>query len=162
MKMRRSAVVTILLLSLVPVAPEAQVDTSLLSGLRWRSIGPSRGGRSQAVAGSATRPYEYYFGTTGGGIWKTTDAGITWRPVSDRQIKTSSVGAIQIAPSNPDIVYAGMGETQLRGNVIQGDGVYKTTDAGKSWSHVGLEKTAAIARIRMMGMVWPTAVVSPG
>src|SRR5215207_7349472 len=99
-------------LTLVTAAPEAQVDTSLFAGLRWRSIGPSRGGRSQAVAGSAARPHEYYFGATGGGIWKTTDAGITWRPVADKQIKTSSIGAIQIAPSNPDVVYAGMGETE--------------------------------------------------
>ena len=137
------------LLSLVIAAPDAQVDTSLFAGLRWRSVGPSRGGRSQAVAGSAARPNEYYFGATGGGIWKTTDAGNSWRPVSDKQIRTSSVGAVQIAPSNPDIVYAGMGETQLRGNVIQGDGVYKTTDAGKSWTHIGLEKTQAIARIRI-------------
>jgi photosystem II stability/assembly factor-like uncharacterized protein len=137
------------LLSLTTIAPDAQIDTSLFAGLRWRSIGPARGGRSQAVAGSAARPHEYYFGATGGGIWKTTDAGLTWRPVADKQIRTSSVGAIQIAPSNPDVVYAGMGETQLRGNVIQGDGVYKTTDAGKSWTHMGLEKTQAIARIRI-------------
>ena len=142
-------IAAVMLLTLIPAAPEAQVDTSLFAGLRWRSIGPSRGGRSQAVAGSAARPHEYYFGATGGGIWKTTDAGLTWRPVSDKQIKTSSVGAIQIAPSNPDVVYAGMGETQLRGNVIQGDGVYKTTDAGKTWTHVGLEQTQAIARIRV-------------
>ena len=142
-------IAAVMLLTLLPASPDAQVDTSLFAGLRWRSIGPSRGGRSQAVAGSAARPNEYYFGATGGGIWKTTDGGLTWRPVSDKQIKTSSVGAIQIAPSNPDVVYAGMGETQLRGNVIQGDGVYKTTDAGKTWTHAGLEKTQAISRIRV-------------
>jgi photosystem II stability/assembly factor-like uncharacterized protein len=143
------ALVTFLLLSLLPSVPEAQMDTSLFAGLRWRSIGPNRGGRSQAVAGSAARPFEYYFGATGGGVWKTTDAGLTWRPVSDKQIKTSSVGAIEIAPSNPDVVYVGMGETELRGNIIQGDGVYKTTDAGKTWTHLGLEKTQAIGRIRI-------------
>lgn len=125
------------------------VDASLLSGLRWRSIGPARGGRSQAVAGSAARPMEYYFGATGGGVWKTTDGGLTWRPVSDGFFKTSSVGAIAVAESNPDIVYVGMGETQLRGNVIQGDGVYKTTDGGRTWTHMGLEKTMAIGRIRV-------------
>src|SRR6185436_7403721 len=125
------------------------IDPALLMGLRWRSIGPNRGGRSQAVAGSAARPFEYYFGATGGGIWKTTDAGTTWRPVSDKQVKSSSPGAIQIAASNPDVVYAGMGETELRGNIIQGDGVYKTIDAGKTWTAVGLEKTSAIARIRV-------------
>ena len=125
------------------------VDASFLSGLRWRSIGPARGGRSQAVAGSAKRPMEYYFGATGGGVWKTTDGGINWRPVSDRFLKTSSVGAIAVSESNPDVVYVGMGETELRGNIIQGDGVYKTTDAGRTWTHVGLEKTMAIGRIRV-------------
>lgn len=128
---------------------DAGLDPALFGGLRWRSIGPARGGRSQAVAGSASRPLEYYFGATGGGLWKTTDAGLTWRPVSDRFFKTSSVGAVAIAESNPDIVYAGMGETELRGNIIQGDGVYKTTDGGRTWSHMGLEKTMAIARIRV-------------
>jgi photosystem II stability/assembly factor-like uncharacterized protein len=145
----RAALATILLLSFSEAAPVAQIDTSLFAGLRWRSIGPARGGRSQAIAGSQARPYEYYFGAVGGGIWKTTDAGVTWRPVADRLIKSSSVGALQIAASNPDVVYAGMGETQLRGNVIQGDGVYKTTDAGKTWTHMGLEKTQTIARIRI-------------
>jgi photosystem II stability/assembly factor-like uncharacterized protein len=125
------------------------VDTSLFAGLHWRSIGPNRGGRSQAVAGSASRPFEYYFGATGGGLWKTTDGGQTWAAVSDKAFKTSSVGAVAVAPSNPDVVYVGMGETELRGNIIQGDGVYKSTDAGKTWTHVGLDKTMAIARIRV-------------
>ena len=125
------------------------VDASLFSGLRWRSIGPARGGRSQAVAGSTQRPLEYYFGATGGGVWKTTDGGTTWRPVSDGHFKSSSVGAIAVAASNPDIVYVGMGETQLRGNIIQGDGVYKTTDGGRTWTHLGLEKTLAIGRVRV-------------
>ena len=130
-------------------APGSAVDASLLAGLRWRSIGPARGGRSQAVAGSAQRPLEYYFGATGGGVWKTTDGGLTWRPVSDRHFKRSSVGAIAVAASNPDIVYVGMGETQLRGNIIQGDGVYKTTDGGRTWAHMGLENTLAIGRVRV-------------
>lgn len=145
----RAALVSVLLLSLSESAPVAQMDTSLFAGLRWRSIGPSRGGRSQAAAGTAARPFEYYFGATGGGVWKTTDGGLTWRPVSDKNIKTSSVGAVAIAASNPDIVYVGMGETELRGNIIQGDGVYKTTDAGKTWASMGLEKTQAISRIRI-------------
>jgi photosystem II stability/assembly factor-like uncharacterized protein len=125
------------------------VDQALLAGLRWRSIGPPRGGRSIAVGGSAARPFEYYFGATGGGVWKTTDGGLTWRPIADRFLKTSSVGAIAVAESNPDIVYVGMGEVALRGNVIQGDGVYKTTDGGRTWTHVGLDKTMAIGRIRV-------------
>ena len=145
----RAALAVALLLSCLPAAPSAQMDTSLFASLRWRSIGPNRGGRSQTGAGSASRPLEYYFGATGGGVWKTTDGGLTWRSVSDKSMKTSSVGAIAIAASNPDIVYAGMGETELRGNVIQGDGVYKTTDAGKTWTSMGLEKTQTISRIRV-------------
>ena len=115
----------------------------------WRNIGPDRGGRSLAVAGSSARPNEYYFGAVGGGLWKTVDGGAVWKPVTDGKIKSSSVGALAVAPSNPDVVYVGMGETELRGNVMQGDGVYKTTDGGKTWEHVGLEKTQSIARIRV-------------
>jgi len=125
------------------------IDPALLAGLSWRSLGPARGGRSQAVAGSSTRPLEYYFGATGGGLWKTTDGGVTWRAVSDKFFKSSSVGAVAVSESNPDVVYVGMGETELRGNIIQGDGVYKSTDAGKTFTHVGLEKTLAVARIRV-------------
>src|SRR5262245_43528551 len=129
--------------------PAVAVDPALLAGLSWRSIGPARGGRSQAVAGSSSRPLEYYFGATGGGLWKTTDGGVTWRAVSDKFFKSSSVGAVAVSESNPDVVYVGMGETELRGNIIQGDGVYKSTDGGKTFTHVGLEKTLAIARIRV-------------
>ncbi len=125
------------------------IDPALLAGLKWRSIGPARGGRSQAVAGSSSRPLEYYFGATGGGLWKTTDGGVTWRAVSDKFFSSSSVGAVAVAESNPDVVYVGMGETELRGNIIQGDGVYKSTDGGKTFTHVGLEKTLAISRIRI-------------
>jgi photosystem II stability/assembly factor-like uncharacterized protein len=117
--------------------------------MRWRSIGPLRGGRSIAVSGSASRPNEFYFGATGGGVWKTTDFGMTWSAVGDENFHTSSVGAIAIAPSNPDIVYAGFGESCFRGNIIQGDGVYKTIDAGKTWSHVGLATTEVISKIRV-------------
>lgn len=124
-------------------------DASLFSALRWRSIGPNRGGRSIACAGSTARPFEYYFGATGGGLWKTNDGGQTWRPVTDGQIKSSSIGAVAVSESNPDVVYIGMGETELRGNIMQGDGVYKSTDAGKTWMHVGLADTHAISRIRV-------------
>jgi photosystem II stability/assembly factor-like uncharacterized protein len=120
-----------------------------LGGLRWRNLGPNRGGRSIAVAGSPSRPLEYYFGATGGGVFKTTDGGHSWTPVSDKFFETSSPGALAIAPSNPDIVYAGMGETCFRGNIIQGDGVWKTTDAGKTWKHLGLQKTMTIAAVEV-------------
>jgi photosystem II stability/assembly factor-like uncharacterized protein len=126
----------------------AQNQVSVLTqSLRWRNIGPLRGGRSLAVAGSAARPLEYFFGAVGGGVWKTTDGGVTWNPVSDAYFRTSAPGAIAVAPSNPDIVYVGMGETELRGNIIQGDGMYKSTDAGKTWTHIGLDRAMAIARI---------------
>jgi photosystem II stability/assembly factor-like uncharacterized protein len=124
-------------------------DASFFRPFRWRNIGPLRGGRSVAVAGSAARPLEYYFGATGGGLWKTTDGGTSWNPVSDAFFETSSVGAVAVAPSNPDVVYVGMGETELRGNIIQGDGIYKSADAGTTWTHAGLEKSMAIARIRV-------------
>lgn len=128
----------------------ALYDTTLFAGaLEWRNIGPNRGGRSIAVAGSASRPLEYWFGATGGGVWKTTDGGNTWSPVSDGHFTSSSVGAIGVCEANPDIVYVGMGETELRGNIMQGDGVYRTTDGGKSWTRLGLEDTHAIARVRV-------------
>ena len=115
----------------------------------WRNIGPDRGGRSLASAGSTARPNEYYFGAVGGGLWKTVDGGAVWTPVTDGKIKSSSVGAVAVAPSNPDIVYLGMGESELRGNVMQGDGMYKTTDGGKTWQHIGLASSQAIARVRV-------------
>jgi photosystem II stability/assembly factor-like uncharacterized protein len=160
MRLRISTVTAAVLLcastlTVTPVAPHlhaqtpATVDPSLYSGMRWRSIGPARGGRSIAVSGSPTRLNEYYFGAVGGGVWKTTDFGHTWAPVGDTAFRTSSVGALAVAPSNPDIVYVGMGESCFRGNIIQGDGIYKTTDAGRTWTHVGLENTQVVSKIRV-------------
>ena len=131
----------------VALAGDVGAQVSLGGALSWRNIGPNRGGRSIAAAGSTARPFEYYFGATGGGLWKTEDGGNNWKPVTDGKIRSSSVGAVAVAPSNPDIVYIGMGETELRGNVMQGDGVYKSSDAGKTWIHLGLADTEAIARI---------------
>lgn len=124
-------------------------DTSLFQELSWRNIGPDRGGRSLTVAGTAARPLEYWFGATGGGVWKTTDGGLTWRNASDGWIASSSVGAVAVCEADPDVAYVGMGETQLRGNIMQGDGVYRTRDAGRTWTHLGLAETQAIARIRI-------------
>ena len=131
-------------------APTAAVayDTSVFAALRWREIGPFRGGRSVAVAGSSKRPYEYYFGTTGGGVFKTTDGGITWAPVTDKYFG-GTIGAIGISESNPDIVYVGTGEYPIRGNVSHGDGVFKSIDGGKTWTSVGLADTRQISRVRV-------------
>src|SRR5262245_59577991 len=130
--------------------PGAAVDPGLYGGMRWRGIGPARGGRSIATAGSDLRPNEYWFGATGGGAWKTTDGGSNWEPMTDGRITSSSIGALAVCQSNPDIVYIGGGETQFRGNIIQGDGLYKTTDGGKSWTHLPqLRDSQAIARIRL-------------
>ena len=133
----------------VPALTPQPIDASLLKTMHWRSIGPFRGGRVTAVAGVATQPLVYYMGATGGGVWKTEDAGITWTPISDRYFKTGSVGAIAVAGSDPNVVYVGMGEACLRANISHGDGVYKSTDAGKTWTHVGLADTQQIGRVRV-------------
>jgi len=143
--------------ALTPVILEAQPPPADAPGaqagpfgsLKWRSLGPQRGGRSIGVAGSVARPNEYYFGAVGGGLWKTTDGGTNWRPVTDGQINSASVGAVAVAPSSPDVVYIGMGEAQLRGNIAQGDGVYKTTDGGKTWKHIGLKDSQTVSRLRV-------------
>ncbi len=122
---------------------------SLAESMSWRNIGPYRGGRSLGISGSPSRPDEYYFGATGGGLWKTVDGGENWSPVTDGQITSSSIGAVAVSASNPDIVYIGGGETQLRGSITQGDGVYKTMDGGETWKHMGLVETQAISRIRV-------------
>jgi photosystem II stability/assembly factor-like uncharacterized protein len=123
-------------------------DTSSFAALRWREIGPFRGGRSVAVSGSAKRPNEYYFGTTGGGVFKTTDGGITWAAVTDKYFG-GTIGAIGVSESNPDIVYVGAGEYPIRGNVSHGDGVWRTSDGGKTWTSLGLVETRQISRVRV-------------
>jgi photosystem II stability/assembly factor-like uncharacterized protein len=133
-----------------PIAAQT-VDPDLYSAMQWRGIGPFRGGRSVASTGVVGDRLTYYFGAVGGGVWKTTDAGTTWTNVSDGQpFGTSSVGAIAVAESDPNVVYAGMGEHAIRGVMTShGDGVYRSTDAGRTWIHVGLERTRSISRIRV-------------
>src|SRR5207244_8224712 len=124
-------------------AQVAPYDSTVFAALKWREIGIFRGGRSVAVAGSAARPNEYWMGTTGGGVFKTTDGGNTWLPVTDKYFG-GTIGAIGVSESNPDIVYVGTGEYAIRGNVSDGDGVWKTADGGRTWTFLGLAETQQI------------------
>src|SRR5215467_14412631 len=130
-------------------AQQRGYDESLIKGLNWRLIGPFRGGRAVAVAGVASQPNVYYFGATGGGVWKTTDSGADWQPVSDGFFKTGSVGAIAVSDSDPNVIYVGMGESPIRGNVSYGDGIWKSVDAGVTWKNVGLRDSQQISRVRV-------------
>jgi photosystem II stability/assembly factor-like uncharacterized protein len=129
-----------------PVAPSL---SDQFPGLEFRNIGPFRGGRVTAVAGLRDEPLVYYFGATGGGLWKTTDGGATWKPLADKFLKTASVGAVAIAESDRNVIFAGMGQAPIRGNTSHGDGVYKSTDAGATWTNVGLQDTQQISRVRI-------------
>ncbi len=131
----------------VTLGAQPQVaDPSLYSGLRWRMIGPFRGGRVNAVSGVPGQSTTFYFGSVGGGVWKTTNAGRTWAPVFDSQ-PIGSIGAIGVAPSNPNVVYVGTGEADMRSQISYGNGVYKSADAGKTWKHLGLDDTRQIGRV---------------
>ena len=133
-------------------AEEPDAGNPWLQSLEWRSVGPARGGRATTCCGVPGDPLTYYMGATGGGVWKTENAGLSWRPISDApggDFKTGSVGAIAVAPSDPNVIYVGMGERDPRGNFSHGDGVYKSTDAGKTWTHVGLADTRQIGKIRV-------------
>ena len=130
-----------------PAKSSGQYPASMLAGLHWRDVGPMRGGRSYGVAGNADQPDTFYFGSVGGGVWKTENAGRTWFPISDEGIPIGSIGAIAVAPSNANVVYVGTGEPDIRSQHSYGIGVYKSTDAGKTWTHIGLEATQHIGRI---------------
>jgi len=122
------------------------IDPSLYGGLKWRMVGPFRAGRVNAVTGVAGQPSTFYFGSVGGGVWRSTNAGRTWNPIFDSQ-NVASIGAIAVAPSNPQIIYVGTGEADMRDSIQFGDGMYKTADGGKSWTHIGLETTRQIGRV---------------
>jgi len=130
-------------------AGRAKIDSTILKTLKWRNVGPERGGRSIAISGVVGQPKVGYFGATGGGLWKTTDGGEHWANITDGQIHSSSVGAVAVSASDPNVIFIGMGESCIRGDVQPGDGVYKSTDAGKSWTNIGFGNSDAISRIRI-------------
>ena len=125
---------------------QEKYPSNLYSGLRWRNIGPFRAGRVNAVTGVIGQPSVYYFGSVGGGVWKTINSGRTWTPIFDSE-RVASIGAIAVAPSNPNVIYVGTGEADMRDSISFGNGVYKSTDAGKTWKHLGLENSRQIGRI---------------
>ena len=125
---------------------ESKPEEKAFKGMKYRLIGPFRGGRSLTAAGIPGDPTTYYFGATGGGVWKSSDAAMTWSPVFDKE-GTSAIGSVAVANSNPNVVYVGTGEACLRGNISHGDGVYKTLDGGKTWKNTGLGDSRAIGKI---------------
>jgi photosystem II stability/assembly factor-like uncharacterized protein len=133
-----------------PAAAQSAYDSSAFRALTWRLIGPFRGGRANAIAGVTSQPFVYYAGYTGGGVWKTENAGASWRNISDTFFRVGSIGAIAVAESDPNVIYVGTGEHAVRGQSSSyGDGVYKSTDAGKTWTRIGLEATKQISAIRI-------------
>jgi len=153
MRRTQATVLVLVLASIFAVETTSAQDwlsDESMGALDWRNVGPFRGGRSVAVEGVRGEPRTYYFGGTGGGVWKTTDAGENWNNITDGFLNTGSVGAIAVSESDPNVIYVGMGEHAVRGvTTSHGDGVYRSTDAGKTWTHVGLERTRQISRIRV-------------
>ncbi len=128
---------------------EPAIDRALYDALEYRLIGPHRGGRAPTVTGVRDQPFTFYMGTSGGGVWRTTDAGTSWENISDGYVEAGSIGAIAVAESDPNVIYVGTGESNLRGDVQTGVGVYKSEDAGKTWEHIGLGSSGQIGRIRI-------------
>src|SRR6476469_9442789 len=133
---RRATFAAALLLATLPAAAQ-RPDSTTFAAMRYRMIGPARGGRVTAVTGVNQEPHTFYMGATGGGVWKTTDAGASWHNVSDGAFATGSIGGMDVADSDPNVVYVGTGSEAIRSNVSIGKGLYKSTDAGRSWRFVG-------------------------
>ena len=136
----------LLLTLLAPLLAAQSFSPQAYAGLQWRNIGPYRGGRTVAAAGIPTQPNVFYIGVNNGGVWKTDDFGLTWKPLFDEQ-PTGSIGALAIAPSDPNVIYAGSGEGLQRPDLSVGDGLYKSSDAGKTWRHLGLRDAQQIPAI---------------
>ncbi|MBW7932169.1 MAG: hypothetical protein H3C62_00880 [Gemmatimonadaceae bacterium] len=149
--LRRLALLALpaLLSAQAPKPMPTPTDPSLFQHLRYRNVGPARGGRVTTVTGVPSQPHTFYMGSTGGGVWRTTDAGQNWANISDRFFAVGSMGAVEVSLSNPDIIYVGTGSDGLRSNVSVGNGVYKSTDAGRTWQHVGLKESGTIGGIRV-------------
>ena len=165
--MLRAKLVIVVLLALVlsgarPSNAQLMTNTALtfrpdlFAGLKYRTVGPSRGGRVTAVAGHRAQPSTFYMGATGGGVWKTTDYGKSWHNISDGYFATGSIGAIRVAESDPNVIYVSTGSDGLRSNVIIGKGVYKSVDAGVTWEHLGLENTGNSGAVSYTHLTLPT------
>ena len=133
--------------------PQPQIDPKLFSGMKWRQVGPFRGGRALAIEGVRDEPNTWYFGAVAGGVWKTLDGGVNWTPVFDKE-DISSIGAIAVAPSDHNTIYVGTGEAAIRGNTTYGTGVYKSVDAGKNWKNIFWVCPAISARLLPPGFLW--------
>ncbi len=147
MNLRRLFAVVLLLASAFGAGiAQAQVDPSLFQDLRWRLIGPFRGGRVLTAAGVPGEPEHFYFGSVNGGVWETRDAGRTWQPIFDGQ-PIGSIGALAVAPSDPRVIYVGSGEADMRSDIAQGNGMYRSADGGKTWTRIGLADSQQIGRV---------------
>jgi photosystem II stability/assembly factor-like uncharacterized protein len=147
-QIRKPGIAAVLVFLLVSVLPSLaqQVDPAVFAGMRWRLVGPFRGGRALTATGVPGDPHLFYFGSVGGGVWKSTDAGNTWEPIFDEQ-KIASIGAVAVAPSDPNVIYVGTGEADMRSQISYGNGMYKSSDGGRTWTHIGLEDSQQIGRI---------------
>src|SRR5580698_1623098 len=145
----RSTAGVALAFSVFAIAQSANFKPDLWSGMRYRLIGPYRGGRVTAVTGVPSQPNTFYMGSTGGGVWKTADAGRTWQNISDAYFNVASIGAVEVSLADPNTIYVGTGSSKIRSNVSIGRGMYKSTDAGRTWNWIGLRDTGQISTVRV-------------
>src|SRR5689334_21044186 len=141
-----SSIVLVAFAVRMPAQQAPRVDPALFAGMQWRNIGPYRAGRTKAAAAHPSQPYTFYIGVNNGGVWKTNDAGRTWKPIFDDQ-PTGSIGALAVAPSDPKVIYVGCGEGLQRPDLAVGDGVYKSVNGGATWKHMGLRDAQQIGAV---------------